>query len=232
MLATMPAFSHLAKFKKNQVFKAIESAGLNPNDFKFEDKDAEVRLKHRWSESHFIFGGDAGHYIGSYVAGDLPDWPYEVYSWEAVITRVSGWLTDVKLDLDTPDLWAEMQGAAELLGGTSGEANENAPFTPEERKEIELRLREVEQGVKEAYLLSAEQIQILDAKINYLIEATGRLGRTDWHGVFVSVILGYVLQAALPPESARSMFWTFMKLLRIIGHLFGHGFPELPTGGA
>jgi hypothetical protein len=46
MFATMPPFSHLAKYKKNQIFKAIQSAGLNPNDFKFEDKDAAVRLKH------------------------------------------------------------------------------------------------------------------------------------------------------------------------------------------
>jgi hypothetical protein len=222
----------LPRSRRTKIFKAIEGVGLNPDDFKFEDKDAAVRLKHRWSESYFSFGGDDGHYVGRYVAGDLPDWPYEEYSWETLMTRVSSWLRDVKLDLDTPDLWAEMQGEAELLGGTSGEANDNTPFTPEEQKEIELRLREVEQRVKEAYSLSAEQMTALNVKIDYLVDAVGRLGRNDWRNIFVGAIFSYVLNAGLSSESARSMFWTFMTLLRVIGHLFGHGFPELPTGGA
>jgi len=75
------------------------------------------------------------------------------------------------------------------------------------------------------YSLSAEQMRVLDAKINYLVEAAGRLGRTDWRGLFVGVIVSYILTVALPPESAHSIFMTFMTLLRAIGHLYG--FPEL-----
>jgi hypothetical protein len=96
----------MQKRKKNQIFEAIQGVGLDPRGFEFEDSDADVRLKHKWSKSYFIFGGDAGHYLGRYVVGDGPDWPYEVYSWQPLMTRVSGWLKDVKLDLDTPDLWA------------------------------------------------------------------------------------------------------------------------------
>ncbi len=97
--------------------------------------------------------------------------------------------------------------------------------------QLELRLREMGERIKGAYPLSAEQVRILDARINYLVDAVSRLGRRDWLGVFVGVVAGYVLTAGLPPESARSMFWTFMALLRVTGHLLGHGLPELPTGG-
>jgi hypothetical protein len=102
----MPPSPQMQKRKKNQIFEAIQGVGLDPRGFEFEDSDADVRLKHKWSKSYFIFGGDAGHYLGRYVVGDGPDWPYEVYSWQPLMTRVSGWLKDVKLDLDTPDLWA------------------------------------------------------------------------------------------------------------------------------
>lgn len=83
--------------------------------------------------------------------------------------------------------------------------------------------------VRRTYSLSEEQMRVLDAKINYhLVEAAGRLGRTDWRGLFVGVIVSYILTAALPPESARSIFLTFMTLLRAIGHLYGQKLPELP----
>jgi hypothetical protein len=68
-------------------------------------------------------------------------------------------------------------------------------------------------------------MQILTAKVDYLIGAAGRLGRIDWRNVFAGVILGFILTAALSPESARHIF---LELLRAIGHLYGH--PELRGG--
>jgi hypothetical protein len=53
-------------------------------------------------------GGDARHYVGRYLVGDGPDWSYEVYSWQALMPRVTRWLEEVKHDLETPDLWAEL----------------------------------------------------------------------------------------------------------------------------
>jgi hypothetical protein len=66
-------------------------------------------------------------------------------------------------------------------------------------------------------------MQVLNAKLDYLVGAAGRLGRIDWRNVFAGAILGFILSAALPPESARQII---LELLRAIGHLFGH--PALP----
>src|SRR2546430_1253811 len=128
----MPTPPHLRKWQRNQIFEAIQSVGLDPKEFDLEDSDAAVRIKHKWSESYFVIGGNAG------------------------------------------------------------------------------------------------QIRVLDAKINYIVEAAGRLGRTDWRGLFVGVIVSYILTAALPPESAHAIFRTFVTLLQAIGHLYGYRLPELP----
>jgi hypothetical protein len=80
------------------------------------------------------------------------------------------------------------------------------------------------ESAKRSYSLSEPQIRILDAKIDYLIAASLRLGRIDWRNACAGVFLGYILAAALPPESARHLFLT---LLRALGHLYG--LPELPS---
>jgi hypothetical protein len=85
--------------------------GLDPKEFDLEDAGGEVRIKHKWSTSCFTLGADPTHYVGRYVVGDGPDWPFEAYSWQAIIPRISRWLGEVKGDRETPDLWAEADGS-------------------------------------------------------------------------------------------------------------------------
>jgi hypothetical protein len=211
----------LQKWYRNDIIEATQAAGLDPRQFDLSDSGTEARWKHRWSASCFIIGGRAGHYVGQYVVGDSPAaWPYEVYSWDAVKERVTLWLRHVKLDLDTPDLWAELQHEAELLGGSSNKEIENTLFTPDEQKEIARRLNQLAKDVSHALSLSGAQIQALDEKIDYLVKASSRLGRKDWLNNFIGVTLPFVLAATLAPEAARALFLT---LLQAIG-LF---YPEL-----
>jgi len=56
----------------------------------------------------------------------------------------------------------------------------------------------------------------LDVKLDYLINASRRLGRKDWLNVCAGTILVYILTASVPPEGARDMF---LGILRAIGHL-------------
>jgi hypothetical protein len=168
------------KWQKNQIFEAIQTAGLNPKEFDLQDQDAEVRIKHKWSASCFTIGGDAGHYVGHYVVGDAPDWPIaDVYSWQGLIQRMSHWLNEVKRDLETPDSWAELELDAKLLGGNSDDITENMPFTLDEQREIAERLRELAEQTRRAYSLSEAQTRVLNAKLDYLVGAAGRLGRID-----------------------------------------------------
>ena len=91
----------------------------------------------------FIAGGGPGHHVGCYVVRDAPAWPFEAYSWQALITRISRWLEEVKHDLEIPDLWAELQREAELIGTSFDDISENPPFTLDEQKEIAERLQEL-----------------------------------------------------------------------------------------
>jgi hypothetical protein len=139
--------------------------------------------------------------------------------------RIGGWLREVKDDLETPDLWAELRRETELLGVNSEDFTDNTPFSPAEQKVIAGRLQQLAEHARRAGSLSEMQIRVLEAKLAYLAKATGRLGRIDWRNAFVGAIAAFILAAALPPKSARALI---LGLLRVIGHLYG--LPELPGG--
>jgi hypothetical protein len=129
----------MQKWKKNEIFEAIQAVGLDPKEFDLEDADGEVQIKHKWSTSCFTFADDPSHYVGRYVVGDGPDWPFEAYSWQAVIPRISRWLGEVKDDLETPDLWAELERDARLIfGAASDDLAANTPFTRRSKPRLRL----------------------------------------------------------------------------------------------
>ena len=215
----------LEKWEKNAIFKAMQEGGLHPSEFKFADGEDDVRIDHRLSASYFLIGGDALRYVGSYVVGDAAPWPYEDSAWPRLMARISRWVKNVKSDVETPDLWAELQRETELFGAGPDEAVENTSFTPDEREVIEAQFRVLREKAQSAYSLSDAQMLILDAKIDYLIGADDRLGRIDWRNVVVGTMFAYALEAALPPGSARDILLT---LLRSTAHFYAQGFQALP----
>ncbi len=214
----------LQKYKKNDIVKAVQGIQLDPREFDIREDENESRIVHKPSSAYFVVGGNPGKYVGEYKSGDWLAWPYEAYSWEAALRRISSWLDEVKRDIETPDLWAELHNEAELLEVTYDKDTENTLFTTEEKKKIAQQFNEFSDYAQRTYSLSAAQMNVLNTKLDYLVKATGRLGRVDWRNALLGVIIGYVLTIALPPESARSMFFI---LLRGISQI--HGFPALPN---
>jgi len=203
---------------------------FDPKDFEFDNdpsSDAEIRITYRGSESQFTVGGDARQYVGSRVAGDGPPWPYQVYSWSGVEDRLSAWLGEVKQDIETPDLLAELEREREVLGTGPAETVENAAFNPDERQEIAKQLQEIKEFAENAHSLSGHQMKALEAKIEYLNDAADRLGRLDWRAAALGTMFTLAAEAMLPPEAARHIF---LMLFQPLGHLFGHPLLELPPG--
>jgi hypothetical protein len=134
---------------------------------------------------------------------------------------------EVKVDDETPDLWAELQGQKELLEGATDPALENTPFTSDERDGIARQLNELREYVSRAYSLSGPQLEDLDSKVDYLVDASSRLGRKDWLNACIGAMFGWFLAAALPSDAPRQII---QMLLSGIANFFGHGFPGLGSG--
>lgn len=135
------------------------------------------------------------------------------------------WLWAVKRDIETPDLWAQLQRDAELFGAVSDEALGNTPLTTAEQEDIAGRLRELKAFISRTYSLSELQTRRLEEKFDYLTAAASRVGRKDWLFLGAGVMLSYFVEVALPSEAARGILKT---LLTSIGNILGGGPLSLP----
>ena len=147
--------SQLKKWQRNLIVEAIQAVGLDPRQFDLEDDNSQVRIKHKWSPSCFTIRPEGMGYDASYVVGDGTEWPVSAYSWQTIPTRIRSWLEEVKRDLETPDLWAELQREAELLG--TNDVAENTLFTQDEQKQIAARLQELAKHVSDAFALRSAE---------------------------------------------------------------------------
>jgi hypothetical protein len=218
----------LEKYQSNAIFRAIEAGGLAPDDCVLTDGAAEVRIRHVPSGSLFILGGTALRFTGSYTVGaSAVVWPYDAYVWTKVPELVQRWAGDVKRDLDTPDLWADLRRRQVLLTSAGYEAIGNTPFTPDEQLEVAAQLLEIKVYVKATSSLTSEQTLLVEAWFNEAEAATRRLGRKDWLLLFLGVVLSSAVAGVVPPDAVHHLLTMVSHAL---GHLFGGagGSTQLP----
>jgi hypothetical protein len=222
----------LSRSQRNDVFASITEVGFRPTDFAlypFEAKDE--LLRHDASESFFSWGARRSH-LGGVMSvdvdarierGERESFTPMESEWPTVL-RV--WLTKLKQELETPDLWAALEENRDAIEAPSTE-DENTPFSATERAEITKQLAEVKAYAVKACDLSEGQMRVLGKHLDDLAEATGRMGRVDWRTLVYGALLGDIVQGVLPPEAVRSVL---MMLLQSVAHLFGHPLPTLPSG--
>jgi hypothetical protein len=70
-------------------------------------------------------------------------------------------------------------------------------------------------------------MQLLEARLDEVEAATGRLGRKDWLLVFWGRFFGVIVSGVLPPEAVHHILWVALHGLE---HHFGSGGfpPQIP----
>jgi hypothetical protein len=124
--------------------------------------------------------------------------------------RVSWWLQEVKQDLDTPDLWAELKREAQLLGAGSSVVTENTVFTVDEQREIAGHLKKLGEYVSDTHSLSKAQIQARGKSsiisLTLRLVSVGRIGSTLLSGRFLVLSSPLRLPQSPRVQSLRRFF--------------------------
>jgi hypothetical protein len=215
------------KWQRNTIFEAVAAGGLDTRECGFEYDDLEWRISHVPSGSYFLLQGDPGHYTATAVVGDDLPRPAESFTWAKVQERVARWAGEVKTDVNTPDLWAELRRGQGILTGVGYEDVENTRFTSDEQAQIVEQFRQITEFVQRAYPLSEVQSLSIAAKLDDIALAAGRVGRKDWRLLVGGAILSVIIADLLPREAV----WDILTMaLQGLGHLFngGGGPPQLP----
>jgi hypothetical protein len=201
----------LLQSQMNDVLLTIQAAGMDPNDFRWSnhtringDLTISPTLIHKKSDYYYNFDSQGSDHTALLSPGaDHLKEGRKPGTWENQRAYVAEWLGYLKREITAPDLWGAVAAGSKLLRGATGTAGENTPFTSTERERIAASLRELRDYAVATYQLKADETASLEGRIDYLIEASGRLGRKDWINIAVAVLMGYVLLVVLPPEQAR-----------------------------
>ncbi len=223
--------------QKNDIYHAIEGAGLNPREFRWEMRDAE-RIGFEGSEAetlvHVPTGffcmienapvGRAGNTRAYESSGDylLAYEPGEESRVQAVtgisqyhaLERIRTWVANIKRETSEPDLWAQLASEGEAFSDALASLDtDNTPFRPDEVRRISDSLDEVRAQLTAQHDVTEEQLRRIDKAIAALKAAAERVGRKDWMLMLGGTLVGLVGNAALPPETVKGLF-------QIVGHVF------------
>ena len=122
---------------------ALALAGVEPTspasllDATFPNIDVHMTYSHN-------FSGSAGDYASSYGVGDDPIEERRGLSQYGLMQQVEFWLNAVRRDVETPDLWAQLQ-RPDLFAAVSAAADGNTPFTAEEQEDIAVQMQALRQ---------------------------------------------------------------------------------------
>jgi hypothetical protein len=133
------------------------------------------------------------------------------------------WLKNLRHELDERDLWGELVAQRSALQAGPG-ADNNAPFTVDERRQITEHLARVEGQIAVSRSLSVEQTRFLHERLEDMRTAAERLGRKDWQIFALGIVATLIISAAFAPDEARAVA---QEVAQALNWLATHS-PRLP----
>ena len=212
----------LLRRQKNAILEAIQQAGLNPLDFEWREPISEYNAELIVSELHmkhlpggpyyfFQFDYKSGKPFSRFSPGeDHMEESRVADSWSTRLSHVKTWLSSLKQEVESPDLWARLEeytpdetfiGSAEIS---------NAPFSHSDAENVIKSLDEMRAQIEENFKLQGDQLAFVSRQIDYLKDAAKRQGRKDWIHTSIGVIVTIATGLALSPEKAK-LLWDLVR---------------------
>lgn len=119
-------------------------------------------------------------------------------------------VTEFIEESEAEDLWAQMQ-SRQLLNSDPLSNTDNAKFTQEESKHIKDSISTFRNLLVAEYQPTEEQLEIIEERLEYLVNAVDRLGKTDWQGVAISAVLGISIALSLDTTRGGALFGLFKQ---------------------
>lgn len=218
------SYGHLLKTQANDVLNVLTKNGVDPKDFAWE-LEGTTTLRHTPSGDYFFtFERDEdGNHQAAYCPGEGISYRESQHggsgrrsgSWAGQLSLVEKWLTNLKREIQAPDLWSLLSEQTALVEAASADST-NAPFSAAEREKISDGLRELEAYIESTHHLDEQKHAFLESRLRYLVDAAHRQGRQDWLHTAIGVLFTIVLGLAMAPDQAKEIFRFVGNVLDIL----------------
>lgn len=207
---------------KNEIFSYLITNNWDIIDFIVKEFDGNLRIYYKNTPLYFEFKATNSYdnYWISYTCYS-PNWDVKTeyrYTWPRAILIFNNWLeSEVKIyieDQNTIDLWEEYMKSSKAVCSKNINFDSQENFTTEEQRQLQLSINELKGLIIDKFQLQEEQQEIINTRLDYLIEATSRLNRFDWKGTVINTIISLIIALSFDAEKANQL----VKLFQIVFH--------------
>ena len=212
----------ILRSQANEILSLVQAAGLDPTLFAWREAKSRYTanlvvsvLGYGQSDYYFRFDFSNNMPTCDFSPGEdkLVDTGYTGAVWSGQVRCAKDWLSWLRREVQAPDLWAAIAGSTALIGASERPVPEG-PFSTEERKRVAVSINELKEYIQKSYEVPLGRWTIVSGQLDYLIEATTRMGKKDWVLLAAGTLVNVVLTASLSPDAAKDV-------LRFAGHVLG-----------
>ncbi len=209
--------------QRNEILELIKETKLDPFNFKwtevlskFTTDDSSVpvtvsQILYQGTSFYFTFDlNTRQHYTFYSPAEDkLHDSEFPG-SWEGQLQYFRKWLHYLQREVGQPDMWEEL-AKYQLPPGAELTPNAgNEPFTLPQVEQIVSGINKVRESLMNEFGDGEEEQNLINEKLDYLIDAAKRQGRKDWFHTCIGVLFGLATALAMSPEQTKHL-WSLLK---------------------
>ena len=216
--------SPILNSQANEVLKLVKDQGLDPLEFSWEHTESSntadlyvSKILHISTGSFFKFDFKEGKHFCVFSPGKEKQ-KESIFSgsWELQISYINKWLSYLKREIASPNLWETISQQI-LLKSDIDKIHSNDLFTNEEINKIQSSIGEIKEYVLATYNLTDSNKVFLENKLNYLIDSSNRLGRKDWIIILIGIITNIVMSLSFSPDTAKDFFIVVSKAFDWLG---------------
>jgi hypothetical protein len=223
----------MKKKYRNELFQLINKAGFNQDDFSLTEDNIQglpaVILQYKKTPFRFIIRNsresfeDFDYKFVSFGPGySMTDiQPQSSYAnFDTVYANVERWLNlDVKEyieDESEPDLWTEFKRGNKTINIDRIDFNDKGNFSYDEKRQISMAVNELKLLIHNGIQTNQEEQKLVNERLDYLIEASGRLNKFDWKSLAISTLISISIALSLDTQKGQMLFDLFKKVFSVI----------------
>ncbi|MGQ0826988.1 MAG: hypothetical protein ACT4ON_01205 [Bacteroidota bacterium] len=228
-------FSQMRKKHKNELFQFLVNSKIGIDKFDFEKgiedgsgfsmiqislKDTPFYFKVRVSEEDFnVFDYQFIMYNPTFSPTEFSEW----LSFSQIMDTLDYWMknhvSEYLLDEHEPDLWEEFKKGNKTFSSNSIDFDDQGSFSNDEKIQIKLSLNELKLLINKNIATSSEEQQIVNARLDYLIDAVDRLNKYDWQSLVISTLISISISLSLDTEKGHLLFELFKKVFSMVSRI-------------
>ena len=204
--------------QKDQLFDIISENELSPSQFELREIQSGISSGQRatgiyFKNSAFYFIFETGpstidkHYArycpgkDSFIKVDYPG------DWDLQLNIFKHWVSYLQREISTPDKWSRLNKELSYLD--LNYAFDSDKFTVSEFQVLSVKIHILQDRIKEIDL-THDQTEIINRKLDFLLEKAKDLSKFDWKSLFIGTLLNIPIQLGVSEEKIRSL-WSLIK---------------------